>query len=116
MLRDGYGLLIGGEYDTLEFTPTPQVKQVVFFFPLALEEGLFSNLNIWQISLKIDIFVLFFCLFLYNVAVKIGLPFIFSKSHYNCTDPGLQLEDPAQLKSLSLWMVLLIFYILVSFK
>ena len=34
-----------------------------------------NNLNIWQICLNIDSFVLFFCLFLYRVAVKIGLPF-----------------------------------------
>lgn len=34
-----------------------------------------NNLNISQICLNIDSFVLFFCLFLYRVAVKIGLPF-----------------------------------------
>ena len=34
-----------------------------------------NNLNISQICLNIDSFVLFFCLFLYRVAAKIALPF-----------------------------------------
>ena len=39
-------------------------------------------------------FVLFFCLLLHRLAVRISLPFhIFYM--FNCTDPGLQLGDPA---------------------
>ena len=39
-------------------------------------------------------FVLFFCLLLHRLAVRISLPFhIFHM--FNCTDPGLQLGDPA---------------------
>ena len=94
MLRDGYGLLIGGEYDTLEFTPTPQVKQVVFFFPLALEKGLFCfQTEILVNFLNIYIFK-FFCLLLHRHQFAASY---FSTSFNNCTDPGLQMGYPAPL-------------------
>ena len=47
----------------------------------------FSSLSHCIINLFKDIF---FCFILFRLAVRISLPF-------NCTDPGLQLGDPALL-------------------
>ena len=55
-------------------------------------------------------FVLFFCLLLHRLAVRISLRFIFFYK-FNCTDPGLQLGDPAPLIGLLIAVDLLTFYI-----
>ena len=48
----------------------------------------------WAICLNVYLFVLFFCLLLHRLAVTIK---------FNCTDPGLQLGNPALLIGLLLW-------------
>ena len=65
--------------------------------------------------LKIYIFfILFYCLLLHHLIVRISLPFLwFSTSHY-CTDPGLQLGDPAPLNGLSLRTCWYIYFFLLD--
>ena len=60
----------GGEYDTLEFTPVPPVKQG-FFKPLkkvCFQTEILGNL------FKYIFFVLFFCLLFHRIAARISLP------------------------------------------
>ena len=87
---------------------------------MKLEERTFGTpciflTNLLKICLKyIDIFVLFFCLPLHRLAVRNSLPFHdFLQVIIYCTEPGLQLGDPAPLKGF-VAVDLLIFYILVK--
>ena len=45
----------------------------------------------------------FFCLVVHCLAVRISLPFYILYTSCYCTDPGLQLWDPAPFNGLSLW-------------
>ena len=56
----------------------------------------------WANLFNYTFFVLFFCLLLHCLAISISLPFHIFPQVVICTDPGLQLGDPAPLISLTL--------------
>ena len=60
-----------------------------------------------RVIFSIYFFVLFFCLLLHRLAVRISLLcLIFLQVQIYCTDPGLQLGDPALLIGLLFWNLL----------